>query len=142
MHVFESQGRFVVVLEKGEKVAEKLTQAAEEYNWKGGELHAIGALKDVELGYYDAEKKEYIRKTFVDEYELISMHGNVSLKNGDPYVHIHASLGDRDFAVFGGHVFEAVVAVTFEAFVVPFGQMPVREFSPNIGLDLICRLSQ
>jgi predicted DNA-binding protein with PD1-like motif len=95
----------------------------------------------VELGYYHLEHKDYLRKTFSEmDYELISLTGNISLKDGNPYIHVHAALGDNQFRVFGGHLFEAEVAVTAEVSIIPLGKMPVRELDKNIGLATICKI--
>ena len=116
-----------------------LTQYCIENELKGAFFKAIGALEKVELGYYDLHNKNYIRKCFEEtDYELISAHGNLSLKSGEPFVHIHASLSGPDFQVFGGHLFEAEVAVTAEIQITPFASRPVREPNKSIGLDLVC----
>src|SRR5262249_269445 len=99
----------------------------------------------VQLGYYDLHKKDYIRKTFDDEdYELLALNGNISLKDMLPYVHVHTALGRSDFSLFGGHMFEAVVAVTAEIYITPFGVMSERSFQENLGLATIthCRIEK
>jgi predicted DNA-binding protein with PD1-like motif len=140
MHVQENNGNYLVVLEKGEPLMASLTQFAADKELKGAIFSGIGALEDVELGAYDTKTLEYIRKTFSKvAYELISLNGNLSLKDGEPFVHLHAALGDHDFNVFGGHLFEATVAVTAEISVRPLGFMPERELHKEIGLALICK---
>lgn len=49
-------------------------------------------------------------------YELISLMGNVSVKDCVPFVHVHVALGDEDGRVYGGHLVEAKVFVA-EVFV-------------------------
>lgn len=135
-----SNEKFVLVLEKGEKLLETITQFAKEKELRGAFISGIGALEDVELGYYNLHTKEYQRKMFNHgDYELLAVNGNLSLKNGQPYVHAHCSIAGEDFKVYGGHLFEATVAVTAEIFCAPFGNMPVREPNDQIGLDLICK---
>ena len=136
----KSNEKYILVLERGEKLLETITAFAKENELKGAFLSGIGALEDVELGYYNLHNKEYQRKTFNEgDYELLAVNANVSLKNGEPYVHAHASIAGEDFRVYGGHLFEATVAVTAEIFCAPFGEMPVREHNEKIGLDLICK---
>lgn len=139
MKVIEADKQYLLIFEKGEKLVEELTRFAKDNKVPGARIHGIGALKNAELGYYHLEDKSYIRQTFTDmDYELISLHGNITLKEGQPFIHVHASLGRDDFSVFGGHLFEAEVAVTVEAYVTPFGRIPRREFDDEIGLHLIC----
>ncbi len=140
-HSHDSQ--HLIVLDRDQHVVQTLTEYAREHKIQGGVLTGIGALKDAELGYYELHKKDYIRKTFRDEdFELLALNGNVSLRDGAPYVHVHTALGRADFSVIGGHLFEARVAVTAEIFLTPFGIMPERSFQPHLGLQTItrCRL--
>ena len=132
-------GKHQLIVQKNEKLVESITRFAKENNILGGQITGLGALEDVELGYYDLHNKEYLRKTFTEmDYELISLTGNIALNNGEHFVHVHASLGGPDFNVFGGHLFEATVAVTAEIFITPLGKLPSRELVEDIGLNLIC----
>lgn len=138
MLVKATQNQILVVLDKDQPVVSTLTEIVITQKIKGGHLTGIGALKDAQLGYYDLHKKDYIRKTFSDEdYELIALNGNITLRDGTPYVHVHTALGRSDFSVFGGHMFEAVVAVTAEIYITPYGVMPERSFSAELGLQTI-----
>ena len=92
----------IVVLRKDEPIVTALTELCINNQIRGGHITGIGAVKDVQLGYYDLHKKEYVRKTFNDEdYELIALNGNISLKDDVPYIHIHCALGRSDFSIFG-----------------------------------------
>jgi len=129
----------MLVLESGEKVMESITQYANEFQISGGQVSGIGALCNLELGYYHLPSKDYKRKTFNEgEYELITMSGNLSLKENIIFAHVHAVFSSPGFNCIGGHVFEAEVAVTAEIFIVPFDVKPIRKLNPNIGLGLIC----
>lgn len=140
MIIYAGDDRALIVVKKGEKLVQTLTREVTELGLKGGLISGLGALIHVELGYYHLEEKNYLRKTFSEmDYELISLTGNLSLKDGQPYIHVHAALGDNQFRVFGGHLFEAEVAVTAEVSIVPLGKMPVRELNQEVGLATICR---
>ncbi|NIT35160.1 MAG: DUF296 domain-containing protein [candidate division Zixibacteria bacterium] len=69
-----------------------------------GALSGIGALKKAAVGIFDVEKQEYIINEFDEEMEICALTGNVSLKEGEPFVHAHLSLSDRQGRAFGGHV--------------------------------------
>ncbi len=140
MKHFTDKDKHLFILAKGEKLVETLTRGLGELNLAGAVISGLGALSHAELGYYELATQSYLRKTFTDEYELISLTGNLSLKDGAPFVHVHAALGDRAFSVFGGHLFEAEVAVTAEISVIPLAIAPERVLDPAIGLGLICRL--
>ena len=69
-----------------------------------GALSGIGALKKAAVGIFDLEKREYIINKFDEEMEICALTGNVSLKEGEPFIHAHLSLSDRRGRAFGGHV--------------------------------------
>jgi predicted DNA-binding protein with PD1-like motif len=126
---------WLIVLDKDQPVLQVLTQIVTENKIQGGHITGIGAVKNVELGFYELHKKDYIRKKFEnDDYELIALNGNISIKDDAPYVHAHTALGKSDFSVFGGHLFEADVAVTAEIYITPFGLMPKRKLDASLGL--------
>lgn len=138
MLIRNNNSQFLVVLDKDQNLVSVLTELVISRSIKGGQISGIGAVKNVQLGYYDLHKKDYIRKTFSKEdYELIALNGNITLREQVPYVHVHAALGSSDFTVFGGHMFEAIVAVTVELFITPFGLMPERSLNPDLGLATI-----
>lgn len=140
MFVKKCGDQWLVVLDKDQKVVETLTKIATAEKIQGGFLTGIGAIKNVELGFYHLDKKDYHRETFSQgDFELIALNGNISLKDGAPYVHTHTAMGDDNFKVFGGHMFEAQVAVTAEIYITPLGSMPVRELQSHLGLATITR---
>ncbi len=140
MHVLQHRSLVSVILEPGEPILESLTKVVREKDMKGATLTGLGAIKDVELGFYDVEEQQYIRQTFIDDYELVSLHGNLSLKEDEPYLHVHIVMSDKAFNCKGGHLFEAKVAATVEIWLHPFGEMPVRAFDKRVGLHTICGL--
>lgn len=135
----DKDGAHLVVLDRDELLIDSLTKIMTTHSFQGGFISGIGALKDVELGYYELHNKTYLRQKFEQEdFELIALNGNIPLKQNAPFIHVHALLGRRDFSVFGGHLFEATVAVTAEIMVLSLGKMPKRVLNHKIGLDLIC----
>lgn len=115
MQVRREKNAWVVVLSRGEKVKETLDAWAEKAGVKGGAVSAIGALKDPTLAYYDLEKKEYLKRSFSGDFELVGLSGNFS----ETGLHAHAVIAGPDFAAYGGHLVEATVSITCEVFVVP-----------------------
>jgi predicted DNA-binding protein with PD1-like motif len=130
------EGGYLVVLERGEEVVKSLTDFVKENNIEGGEIYGIGGVKDVVLGFFDTTKKEYLKRRFKGNFELVSLVGNVSLLEGKPFLHLHSAVSGSDFALFGGHLFEATISVTGEFY---FRIQPkvVRKFDSDIGLNLI-----
>ncbi len=94
-----------------------LTGFAKENNISAAVFTALGALKNARLGFYDQKKHVYGELVFSGPIELVSCVGNISLKDGEPFVHAHAVLSDDEGNVRGGHllggtIFAAEVHVT------------------------------
>ncbi|MAW07691.1 MAG: DNA-binding protein [Halobacteriovoraceae bacterium] len=139
MKYFKKNDIYLLVLDKGEDLFKSLESWAVKENIVGGTLSGIGALKDVELGFYHLDKKEYDRKLFKREYELLSLEGNLTFLENKPFFHIHTVLGDEDFNAFGGHLFSATIAVTCEINFRVFNEKAHRDMDDSIGLNLISR---
>jgi predicted DNA-binding protein with PD1-like motif len=128
---------WILVFEHGDAVVEGLVAFAREHDIRGARLWGIGALEDVELGFYRKEKRDYDRSSLVEELELLSLNGNLSITAEGPRVHAHVVLGRADGTAHGGHLFEAHVGPTVEAFVVESPSDLQREMDERFRLPLI-----
>jgi hypothetical protein len=109
----------------GDEVHPSLVQIAERERIFGGWLSGIGAASEVELGYYDLERKDYDRLQMEGDVEIASASGTLGLVDGKPFVHLHAVVSDRRCETRGGHLFRAVAAATLE-FVIFVADMPIE----------------
>ena len=99
------QGRCLVArLDHGTDIIGQITDLAKEKEIKTGFLSVMGALSRAELGYYDQVSQKYCKIQIEEPVELVSCLGNVSLRDGQPFVHAHAALSDRAGRVCGGHL--------------------------------------
>jgi len=106
---------YMIRLEKGEEIAESLKRFCQEKGIKSGSISGIGATDNISIKYYDLEQKKYDSKHFGGEnYEILSLNGNVSLLNNEPFTHLHITLADSHHHAFGGHLESAVISVTCE----------------------------
>ena len=128
---------FFIYIEKNEKVMDTLTKFCKQYGLMNAKLSGIGAVKSTEIGAYDTTKKEYIRKQFPDVLELVSFEGNVTLKDGVPFVHAHVVLSNHDMKTIGGHLFETTIAAVGEFFLRKFNSNVHRELNEDVGLPCI-----
>lgn len=110
---------YVVKMEKGDKVISSLTSLADELNINFATVAGIGAVKDPHIAYFVVNQKRYIEKRYEGNFELLSLKGNIAVKEGKPFCHIHVMLGDAEFKVFGGHLMETEVTVTMEIIIKP-----------------------
>jgi uncharacterized protein len=75
---------------------------------------AIGAFKEVTLGYFDWAQKDYIKIPVGKQVEVLSLIGDVTSSDDKPNIHGHVVLGKRDGSTAGGHLIEARVRPTLE----------------------------
>jgi predicted DNA-binding protein with PD1-like motif len=92
----------------------------------------------VKLGWLNWETKQYERSVSLDEQvELLSLIGDITLKDGEPQVHAHAVIGKRDGTAHGGHLLEAHVRPTCEVVLTQSLAHLRKEFDPSAGIALI-----
>ncbi|MFC1550477.1 PPC domain-containing DNA-binding protein [Candidatus Neomarinimicrobiota bacterium] len=125
---------FFVFVEKDEEVYSILTQFLIHHNIYNGTVSGIGAVKNCVLGAYNPETKQYNKKVFEDAHELISIDGNITMKDGKPFLHAHVLLSDHEMNAFGGHLFEATVAVVGEFIIRKINGDAQRTLNSKIGL--------
>lgn len=129
---------YLIRLEKGEKVIEKLEEFCEKEGIHSGHFTGIGGLDKVEIAYYTIEDKQYHSKIFdKPPMELLSLKGNVSMSGGKIKIHAHVLVGDKEFQVFGGHLEDGVVLPTCEIVFTRFGEIVERKMDEETGLPLL-----
>jgi uncharacterized protein len=135
----ETPTGYFLVLDREEELIESLTRFAARTGVRAAALHGLGAVRSLTLGFYDLERQGYVKQSWSEEMEVASLVGNIAEVDGGPFPHVHGVFGRRDFSTLGGHVMEAVVAVTLEVQVVtapePFKRAPV-DFCDLKLLDL------
>jgi uncharacterized protein len=131
------QGQSILArLDHGGEIIGSITALAEEMNIAMGTFSVIGALSRAELAYYDQGARQY-RKTVVDRaVELASCTGNISIRDGKPFVHAHAVLSDSDFKTVAGHLASGTIFAAELYLVELVGETLTREFDPHTGLFL------
>ena len=128
---------YVVRLNKGENVIESLKKLCKDEDIKLAEITGLGASDKVEIGVFNVNTKEYKTKVFEGMFEITSLVGNATRKDGDVYLHIHINFGDAEGSVFGGHLVESKISATSEIIVRKIDGEVGRKFSEEIGLNLL-----
>ena len=127
---------YVVRLQRGEEVLACLRELCEKESLSLGTVSAIGAVTHVVVGVYRVDEQKYVANTFDGVMELTSLMGNITEKDGEPYLHLHATFGDLTGKVIGGHLNEAVVSATCELFVRKVEGHVGRRLDPETGLNI------
>jgi predicted DNA-binding protein with PD1-like motif len=129
---------FAVVFDTGDEVAGGLLDFARQHAVAGAYFTAIGALRDVMLGYWRWETKDYERIPLREQVEVLTLAGNVALApDGTPKVHAHVVVGKADGTAHGGHLLEGHVRPTLEVILVESPRTLRRTHDPATGLALI-----
>ena len=128
--------KILLSIDKGEYVNKSLLKIANNNNITFGWINGIGAICDPEVGYFDVQKKEYVKKTIEGEYELVSLLGNITYKEGELFVHSHIIFTDTDFRAYGGHLFDCKIAAAGEFIIFNGEERIERLYSNDIGLHL------
>lgn len=131
------EGGYLVRLFPGEEVAASLLQLAESKNLPSAALSGIGGVDEIEIGYFDLKKNEYLHKTIREELEMVSLLGNLSYIDGKPFYHLHGTFGTRSFQTISGHVFRAVISITAEIHLKVFSEKITRSFGPQFQINLL-----
>ena len=98
-------------------------------------LGGIGMVRDARFGYWNGS--EYEEHAVSEPTELLSMQGNIALREGERMVHCHVTVARRDGSVTGGHLISAIVANTAEIVLgLPSGIVLERRLDANglVGL--------
>lgn len=129
---------YFIYVQQNEKIMDTLTQFCKDNDIHNGQISGIGAIRNIKMGVYDLDKKEYIIHHFNEVWELTSYQANVLLKDGEPFIHAHINISDHDLTVKGGHLFEADVAAVGEFILRKIETDGKRELDPTIGLATMC----
>ena len=137
MQVQSFGDRYQVRLESGEQVQASLGPWLARQGIGFAAVSGLGAFRRITLSYWNADTREYETHQRDEQMEVVSLVGNVTLKDDAPFLHLHVALGRRDLSVIGGHFNDAEVHPTLELWLRPEEQ-PVRRV-PDVesGLSLM-----
>ncbi len=125
----------IVRLNVGDEIVRGLLEASKELGVKGGIVVGIGGVDRARVAVFNPETGEYETTTLEGFHEVASLLGNISLRDGEPYAHVHVTLsnGERTMA---GHLVEAYVQGTLEAAILELDR-PLTRTPRDGGLALL-----
>ncbi|HHY37090.1 MAG TPA: DNA-binding protein [Firmicutes bacterium] len=126
-------GRF----EHGADLLQALEELVEKEGIKAGALSLIGAVQEAKVAFFDQVTKEYKTIEFPESMEILSCSGNISLKDGKPFAHVHIILGDKEGRVWGGHLLPGTRVFAAEFVVEELAGIELeREYDATTSLSL------
>jgi predicted DNA-binding protein with PD1-like motif len=124
-------------LSYGSDLYDGLTEIIQRENIRLGRIQAIGATTHAIVAYYDQATKTYNPLTFTGGMEILSLNGNISMRDGKPFVHVHILLSDAEGKVFGGHLMKGTKLFACEVTIDEFeGEQLERAQDERTGLFL------
>lgn len=124
-------------LKAGAKVPEDIISIAKRARLSTASVEAIGGVNKLRLAYFNHETKKYEEHDFEEFLEVTSLLGNITLKDGKPFLHVHGTFGRKDLGVLGGHVVSATVFPLLEVVITPTKNRALRKFDGELGLNVI-----
>jgi predicted DNA-binding protein with PD1-like motif len=137
IHENRGEKTFALIFDTGDEAMAGLTEFARQNQLGAARFTAIGAFRDVVLGYFDWESKEYKKIPVHEQVEVLSLIGDVALESGTPKVHAHVVVGRSDGSTRGGHLVEAHVRPTLEVIVTESPAHLRKQIDAESGLALI-----
>ena len=124
-------------LDPGEEIVASLTRLVEQEQVQLGSVTAIGAANDVTIGIFSTQEKQYHARRYQGDYEISALVGNVTRKEGEPYLHLHITIGNPVTGeVHAGHLTSATISAALELFLQVWDGQVGRKFSDQVGLNL------
>ncbi len=134
MNGFYLKRTYIGQLPYGASLYESLTEIVLREDIRIGRFTGIGATKHARIGYYNQNSKQYQEIEFHEGMEILSLQGNISIRDGKPFVHAHITLSDSTGATFGGHLLPGTIVFACELTIDIFeGEELVREYDERTG---------
>lgn len=112
--VFEDT--ILVRLDKGDEIVKSLMKVAGTEKLMLASVSGIGATDDFEVGVFDIKRSDYEHFRFRGIHEIVALVGNLTTKDGAPYIHLHITCAGEGGKIVGGHLFNAKISLTAEIF--------------------------
>jgi uncharacterized protein len=126
-------------LSAGAKIPEDIVSIAVKEKIDTARVEAIGGVDKLRLAYFNHVTKKYEEYDYQEFLEVTSLLGNITLKDGEPFLHAHGNFGRKDRSVIGGHLISAAVFPLLEVVVTPTENKALRKFDEDLGLNVIYR---
>ena len=127
---------YIVRMDRGEEILSGLVSLCEKENIRLAQVDALGAVDHAVVSVYDVPTKTFYKKEFNEPMEISNLCGTVSRKDGQVYIHLHATVCDRELNAHGGHANELRVSATCEMVVRVLPGLVERRLDENIGLNV------
>jgi uncharacterized protein len=127
----------LMVFRQGDDVYARIEAIMREEQIPSASIAGFGFVAEARFGYFNFERGDYDAQTF-RELEITGLIGTLAWKDGKPSIHAHATGGDRQFRMAGGHVLGLVVGRgSFEVSAIVHPQRLERRLESDIGANVL-----
>ena len=124
-------------LEKGSDLVAELERTCAERDIRAASVSVIGAVSHAAFAYYHQTDHRYLELSSDTHHEIVGFIGNVSLRDGKPFLHAHATFADEHGACVGGHLLRGIIVFVAEFTIRELtGVELVRTYDEEFGLAL------
>lgn len=128
---------YILSLDNRVSIVEALSAFCLEKGILAGEVTGLGAVNLATFRFLDPVSLKYVDKTFEEQMEITNLTGNISQKDGKPYLHLHITASRSDYSCIGGHLLDARINGACELFVRAFPDtFAGRRPDPDTGINL------
>ena len=110
-----SAGRaFVGRLDPGDDLVEEIEHLCTEHDIRAAWVSVVGAVRHAAFAYYDQEDHRYLELESHEHHEITGFVGNISIRDGRPFLHAHATFCAANGSAVGGHLLPGCVVFAAE----------------------------
>jgi predicted DNA-binding protein with PD1-like motif len=124
---------YLLVLATGDEVTSGIAEFAQKYQVKNAHYTAFGDATSAKFGWFDKDRKMFKLADISEPSEVTGLVGDISLYNGKPFAHSHASVATSDGICHGGHLLELIVGPTFEFYITVEPTAVYKKISPEFN---------
>ncbi|HEY7848114.1 MAG TPA: PPC domain-containing DNA-binding protein [Candidatus Limnocylindria bacterium] len=95
---------FVGRLATGTDLLAEIERFCEAQGIRTAWVSVVGAVSHAAFGFYEQDEQRYLELSSDFHREITAFTGNVSMRDGKPFLHAHAAFADRDGDSVGGHL--------------------------------------
>jgi hypothetical protein len=100
----------VLSLDHGDDIHGSIREVCRKEQITNGSLEGFGGISRIKVGIWNNHTDGYDYLEVDDrDMEIISMIGNVTMLNDEAFTHIHVTVSDNSFRVFGGHLVDGTI---------------------------------
>jgi predicted DNA-binding protein with PD1-like motif len=111
---FKTGRRFIGRLPHGKDLIQSIENFCQEVSIQMATFSALGTVTSAILGTYDQKQMVYVTFKENAPLEIVACRGNVSIRNGRPFVHAGIVLCDEQGKIIAGRLFSETLVFAGE----------------------------